>query len=74
MGWRIRFTIGDLTRQNIILDRGGRVVALGIEELDLLPRFWWKIGAKFRARFEQPALRHIVDNVQPVSRRDQFEG
>ena len=51
---RIGLAIGDLAEQDVVLHRGCGVIALGVEELDLLPRLGRQIGAEYSARFEQP--------------------
>src|SRR5208282_5507649 len=76
-GWdadrRVGLAISYLTEQDIVLHRGGCVVVLRIEELDLRPRLRREIGPKHLPRLEQASLHRLVDNVEPVSCRDQLE-
>ena len=71
---RISLAIGDLAEQDVVLYRSRRVVALGVEEFDLRPRLGRQIIPEYPAGFEQALLHRLVDDIEPVARRDQPEG
>ena len=70
---RISLAIRDLAEQNIVLQRGRGVVALGVEELDLPLRLFRQIAAEDVPRLEQPLLHRLVEHVEAMARRDQPE-
>ena len=71
---RIGLAIGDLAKQNVVLHRSRRVIASGIEELDLRLCLRREISSKYPTRLEQPLLHRLVHDIEPVARRDQPEG
>ena len=56
-----------------MLQRGGGVIALGIEKLDLPPCLFRHVAAEGGARFEEPLLNALVEDIETMARRDQLE-
>src|SRR5436190_9145329 len=73
-GHCISLAICDLAKENVVLHRGCRVVALSIEKLDLRLCLRWQLSAKYPTRLEQALLHRFVDDIEPVPGRNEPKG
>src|SRR6266550_2020458 len=69
----IGLAISDLAEEHVILQRGGGVVAGGIEKLDLAACLVRQALAEGAARFEEALLHAFLENAEAMPRRDQLE-
>ena len=70
----VRFAVSDLAEQDVVLHRGGGVIAIRVEKLDLGPARGRQIGAKYPPGLQQPGLHSLIDDIEPMPCRDQLEG
>ena len=68
-----RLAAHDRAEEDILLHRGCRVVALGVEELDRTPQLLRQPRGEGAPRLQYPLLHLFVDQIERVAGRDQFE-
>src|SRR5262249_34320101 len=69
----VGLAVGDLAEQDVVLQRGGGVVAVGIEEFDLVLRLLRQLAAERAARLQKALLQRRVEDIETVARGDQLE-
>ena len=66
---RPRLPVGDLAEQDVVLDGGGRVVALRVEELDAAPERRRQLFGEAPPRGEQTPPQRLVHDPEAMARR-----
>ena len=71
---RLGLAVGDLAEQDVVLKAGAGGVVLGVEERDRAGEIGGQLLAEQTARLEDARLQRLVDQAEPMARRDQLEG